>query len=91
VGSGPGSGTWDSCRNWRTGELLPWDEAPIPNPPPTAVPTTSPDLGAAPLYEDPQGRYALYVGAAGQGLWCVPAAGPPVSWVQGGHHFVDIP
>ncbi len=81
--------------NWRTGEIVPAGQfqvpTPLPPPPPTPTRPPAPDLGAAPLYSDPAGRYALYTGSGGQGLWCVPAGAEPVPWVHDGHHFVYIP
>jgi len=81
--------------NWRTGEVVPAGRfvppTALPLAVPTPTPTPSPDLGRGPLYADPAGRYRLYVGAGGTGLWCVPAAGLPVRWIEGGHDFVYIP
>lgn len=81
--------------NWRSGEVLPAGQfalpTPLPPPMPTATPVPWPDLGGEPLYSDPAGRYALYVGAAGQGLWCIPASGQPVQWLRVGHHFFHMP
>jgi hypothetical protein len=76
--------------NWRTGESLPWGEL-YSDAPPTASLTPGPDLSREELYADPAGRYALYVGAGGAGLWCVPTAGEPAQWIEDGHHFVYIP
>lgn len=84
--------------NWRTGELLPWEQAPIPGPAPTPSPpeptprpSPGPDLAGEPLYTDPAGRYRLYTGPDRRGLWCVPAEGEPVLWVEQGNHFFYIP
>ena len=55
------------------------------------LPDCGPDLRREALYADPAGRYALYVGATGQGLWCIPSSGPPVQWLQDGYNSIYIP
>lgn len=81
--------------NWRTGEVIPaglfQSPTPVPSAVPTPAPTPGPDLETTPLYGDPAGRYSLYVGAGGMGLWCVPAVGGAVQWVQEGHDFFYVP
>jgi hypothetical protein len=81
--------------NWRTGELLPWKDAPLPTtiltPTPTFTDTLGPDLAAASIYADPGGAFTLYPGLEGVGLWRVPAEGKPTVLVEDGHYFVYIP
>lgn len=81
--------------NWRTGELIPWDQAPLPTvtptPAPTATPIPGPDLTGAPVYAEPSGAYAFYVGNDGHSLWMVPANGEPQLWVVEGENFIYIP
>lgn len=81
--------------NWRTGELLPWAEAPLPPPTPTppSPPTCAakPDLNRRPLYTHPAGRYSFYVGNDNKSLWLVPQMGQPVLWVQEGENFMYVP
>jgi len=43
------------------------------------------------LIADSVGRYALYVGAGGQGLWCVPVGSEPVQSTHDARHFIYIP
>ncbi len=90
--------------NWRTGELLPWDERPataeVP-PTPTAVltrtptatpsPPAAPDLARPAFYTAPDDSYTLHLGQDGLSLWCVPAGGEPVLWVNNGAYFTYIP
>lgn len=81
--------------NWRTGELLPWDEAPIvpltPTPPPSPSRTMKPDLSRSPVYSHPSGEYGFYVGQDNQSLWLVPQTGQPVLWVRDGENFIYVP
>ncbi len=81
--------------NWRTGELLPWAEAPLPTPTPTpALPPTcaaKPDLNRPAVYTHPLGAYSFYVGDDNKSLWLVPQIGQPVLWVQDGENFVYVP
>jgi hypothetical protein len=81
--------------NWRTGEVLPGEEAPIPTvtsfptPEPTATP--GPDMAAMPVYSDPGGTFALFAGPDGTGLWRVPAEGKPAVLFRDGRYFTYIP
>jgi len=86
--------------NWRTGELLPWEQSP------TAAPTSTPagprqrgesnyplppDPGQKPFYASPSGEYAFYIGADGISLWRVIGNNPPVLWVHAGDYFYYLP
>jgi len=81
--------------NWRTGELVPWEQAPLPTatliPEPTATPAPGPDLNSPPIYVEPSSAYAFYVGLDGHSLWLVPANGAPELWVTEGEDFVYVP
>ncbi len=87
--------------NWRTGELVPWDQrpaahetppvTPTPTPATTAALPAAPDLARPAFYIAPDGTYALRLGADEGSLWCVPAAGEPVLWVNNGANFTYIP
>lgn len=80
--------------NWRTGALLPWDEAPIGLPvPPTPTPsrTMKPDLNRPPVYSHPSGEYSFHGGKDNQSLWLVPQTGQPVLWVRDGENFIYVP
>ncbi len=87
--------------NWRTGELVPWDarpavtEAPTVTPTPTPAVTVSPplapDLNRTAFYTAPDGTYTLRLGRDERSLWCVPADGEPVLWVNSGMHFTYVP
>lgn len=81
--------------NWRTGEVVLWDQAPLPPPTETPAPTpehlTGPDLSQLPVYVDPEGRYAYYVGHNRNSLWLVSKEGDPILWVQDGENFVYLP
>lgn len=81
--------------NWRTGELIPWDEASLPaatpTPEPTPTPVDGPDMSREPLYVSPGGGYAYYVGVSGASLWLVPQSGAPVLWVVEGEDFIYVP
>lgn len=76
--------------NWKTGEMIPWDEAGVVD---VALPPDfpPPDLAGQPVYSDPAGDFALYTGAGGRTLWFVPAQGEPVLWVAEGENFVYLP
>ena len=76
--------------NWKTGEMLPWDEAGLVEvEPPPSFPL--PDLSAQPIYLDPGGVYAFYTDSGGRTLWYVPAEGDPILWVTEGKNFVYLP
>ena len=87
--------------NWRTGELLPWEQAPAA--PPTPTPTgrykprqedlapLPPGPNAKPLYTHPSGDFAFYLGADGTSLWRVIRNGQPVLWVENGENFIYLP
>jgi len=76
--------------NWKTGEILPWEEAGVKEPAPApAFPL--PDLSSPPVYSDPAGAFALYTSPGGRTLWYVPASGEPVLWVTEGENFVYLP
>lgn len=81
--------------NWRTGELIPWKQASLPTatpmPAPTAIPVPGPDMSRTPVYAEPSGVYAFYVGLDGHSLWMVPANGEPQLWVVEGENFIYIP
>lgn len=86
--------------NWRTGELLPWDQSLLPEitpvpPTPTSTSTPvkdpSPDMASTPIYTDPWGRYALYVETDNTSLWCVQEGEEPVLWIDDGHNFTYVP
>jgi hypothetical protein len=86
--------------NWRTGELRPWDQ--VPAAAPTATPASQyklrgedyaplpPEPGGKPIYINPSGDYAFYVGADGTSLWKVPKNGQPVLWVNFGENFIYL-
>lgn len=81
--------------NWRSGEIVPWDEAPLPTVTPTAsvMPSSfyGPNLSNPPVYQHPQGYYAFYVGTDGVSLWMVPQQGNPELWVINGKDFLYLP
>jgi len=87
--------------NWRTGELVPWDQrpaaletptvTPTPTPAATAATPSAPDLARPAFFTAPDGTYALHLGADERSLWCIPAAGEPVLWVNNGANFTYIP
>jgi hypothetical protein len=81
--------------NYRTGELIPWDQFPLPAPTPTPTflptPLIAPDLSQTPIYAHPSGRYAFFVGFDGHSLWLVPQDGEPVLWVDEGYNFTYLP
>lgn len=87
--------------NWRTGELLPWDArpaaaekptvTPTPTPPTTASQPAAPDLSRPAFYAAPDGTYTLHLGRDERSLWCVPAGGEPVLWVNNGAYFTYVP
>jgi hypothetical protein len=52
---------------------------------------TGPDLANSPIYKNPDGLYAFYVGIDGKTLWMVPAKGDPVLWVLEGQNYFYIP
>jgi hypothetical protein len=80
--------------NLLTGELLPLKQAPSPSATPFTTPTlppaTGPDLTEPPIYRDPDGNYALYVGLDQHSLWYVPRQGEPLVWVRDGQHFTYL-
>jgi hypothetical protein len=84
--------------NWRTGELLPWDEftPPSATPQPTPVesaeqPEAGPDFTRLPVYADPDGQFTFYVGLDKHSLWLVPAQGDPALWVIDSSDFIYLP
>jgi len=87
--------------NWRTGKLVPWDARPAAEAVPTSTPTltpaatapqpAAPDLTRPAFYTAPDGTYTLHLGADERSLWCVPAEGEPVLWVNTGANFTYIP
>jgi hypothetical protein len=87
--------------NWRTGELIPWDARPAAVEVPTVTPTTTPaavasqptapDLTRPAFYTASDETYTLYLGEDAQSLWCIPAGGEPVLWVNNGAYFTYIP
>lgn len=87
--------------NWRTGELLPWDARPAAAEVPTVIPTptpaatapqpAAPDLDRPAFYAASDGTYTLHLGTDERSLWCVPAEGDPVLWVNTGAHFTYVP
>jgi len=79
--------------NWRTGELVPWAQAALPaaTPLPAENTLSAPDLNSQPIYTEPSGAYAFYVGLDGHNLWLVPANGAPQLWVPQGENFVYVP
>jgi hypothetical protein len=90
--------------NWRTGELVPWDERPAATDSPTAVPTATPTPALPPsvsapdparpaFYTASDGTYSLHLGRDGHSLWCVPAddGEEPVLWINNGANFTYIP
>jgi hypothetical protein len=87
--------------NWRTGELIPWNERPAAAEGPTITPTTTPaavasqpaapDLTRPAFYTAADGTYTIYLGQDAQSLWCVPTGGEPVLWVNNGAHFTYVP
>lgn len=87
--------------NWRTGELVPWDARPAAAEVPTATPTltpaatapqpAAPDLARSAFYTAPDGTYTLHLGGDDRSLWCVPAGGEPVLWVNTGANFTYVP
>lgn len=81
--------------NWNTGELLPWDEAPLPSPTPYATPLPTlvpgPNLDLPPVYADPLGKYAFYLGNDSQSLWLVAPDGTTELWVREGERFLYLP
>lgn len=73
------------------GALPPPQPTPTPYrliPVPTPIPW--PNL-RAPVYVDPAGRYALYVGLDGRSLWCVQPGQAPAEWVEHGEVFFYVP
>ncbi|MEJ5310469.1 MAG: hypothetical protein WHX52_11900 [Anaerolineae bacterium] len=87
--------------NWRTGELLPWDarpaaaetptSTPTPTPPATVSQPAAPDLSRSAFFTAADGTYTLHLGQDGRSLWCVPAGGEPVLWVNNGAYFTYVP
>jgi hypothetical protein len=70
-----------------SGELRPWDPGALPLAYPTPTPTRGPDIQDEPVYSDPAGKYALYVGADGKSLWMQPKEGPAFYWASGEGFF----
>lgn len=86
--------------NWRTGQLLPWDQvpsAPIPTPASqyknrgNDFKPLPPDRSSRLVYAHPSGDYAFYVGADGTSLWRVVKGGQSVVWVENGENFIYLP
>ncbi|MGC9394874.1 MAG: hypothetical protein ACP5J4_08460 [Anaerolineae bacterium] len=87
--------------NWRTGELVPWDARPAAEAVPTSTPThtpaatapqpAAPDLTGPAFYTATDGTYTLHLGGDDRSLWCVPAGGEPVLWVNTGANFTYVP
>jgi hypothetical protein len=75
--------------NAYTGELQPWNPTVLPLAYPTPTPTPGPT--GVPVYKDPNGLFALYIGADGKSLWMAPKDGPAVLWVTDGEGFVYLP
>lgn len=76
--------------DWQTGKQVPWEEARVPEA--TATPSAHlPDLDTQPLYEDPDGAFAFYVGKSGKTLWYVPRDREPALWVNDGENFIYLP
>ncbi len=48
---------------------------------------SGPDLATEPIYEDPSGAYAYYVGIDSKSLWMVPEEGIPLPWVMNGQNY----
>jgi hypothetical protein len=76
--------------NWRTGELLPWDEAGLDDPIPL-LEIAAPDLDGQPVYQEPNNDFALLTSPGGRSLWYVPYDGEPRLLVSEGENFVYIP
>ena len=79
--------------NWRTGEIVPWEDVAhlLPTPSSTAVPVVAPDLSATPIYENVEMGYALYPGDDERSIWCVPETGVAQLWVQDAEWFAYLP
>lgn len=80
--------------NWRTGELVPWDASSLPvstSASPTPTPLPGPDLSRTPVYADPDGKYAFYLGLDARSLWLVAADGSSELWVRDGAGFYYLP
>jgi len=74
--------------NTYSGELRPWDPVSLPLAYPTPTPTPGPT--GRPVYTDPDGRFAFYVGADGKSLWMAPRQGPAILWVTDGEGFIYL-
>lgn len=72
--------------NWKTGELIPWEEAGLADPAP-ALPG-APDYNAAPIYE--ADGVAYYPGLDGRSLWRVEGDQETLV-VQDGQDFLYLP
>ncbi|MBN2146338.1 MAG: hypothetical protein JW726_03075 [Anaerolineales bacterium] len=81
--------------NWRTGELLAWQDLPdlaiIPAASQEPAQAYGPDLTSQPVYQSPDGNYAFYTGTDGVSLWMVPLEGDAEVWVLEGYHFMYLP
>ena len=75
--------------NWKTGELVPWEDANLAEPTPALV--NAPDQNAEPIYADPDANFTFYPGLDGHSLWYVPGDGEPELWVRDGEGFVYLP
>jgi len=89
--------------NWRSGELLPWDEAQkimpvLPTPisegelNDIAIKEFSANTTGTPVYSDPNGFYDYFASYNGLLLWLVPRdpSVEPIKWISGSN-FIYIP
>lgn len=75
--------------NWKTGELVRWDEAGLSEATPALV--NGPNRNVEPIYTDPNVAFTFYPGLDGHSLWYVPTDGEPELWVKDGAGFVYLP